>query len=118
MGSVTRYGIIAYRFIFITTYNCNFCLLHTAGYEKGWQDFLCGNHSRNLPIDAFNRRFEAYMKATLGPDLEAAKSRGGGFSRVEPSGTQILRSICKLTHIGRKQYAKGNVLLIRFFRVR
>jgi hypothetical protein len=52
------------------------------------------------------------MKATLGPDLEAAKSRGGGYSRVEPSGTQFLRSICKLTHIGRKQYAKGNAFLI------
>ncbi len=25
-------------------------------YEAGWQDFLCGNHSRNLPVDAFNRR--------------------------------------------------------------
>ena len=42
------------------------------------------------------------MKATLGPELEAVKNRGGGFSRVEPSGTQFLRSICKLTHIGRK----------------
>jgi hypothetical protein len=52
------------------------------------------------------------MKATLGPDLEAAKSRGGGYSRVEPSGTQFLRSICKLTHIGRKQYAKGNAFPI------
>jgi len=27
-----------------------------AEYEAGWQDFLCGNHSRNLPVDAFNRR--------------------------------------------------------------
>ncbi len=27
-----------------------------AEYEVGWQDFLCGNHSRNLPVDAFNRR--------------------------------------------------------------
>ncbi len=25
-------------------------------YEAGWQDFLCVNHSRNLPVDAFNRR--------------------------------------------------------------
>jgi hypothetical protein len=25
-------------------------------YEAVWQDFLCGNHSRNLPVDAFNRR--------------------------------------------------------------
>ena len=51
------------------------------------------------------------MKTTLGPDLEAAKSRGGGYGRVEPSGTQFLRSICKLTHIGRTQYAKGNAFL-------
>ena len=27
-----------------------------AEYETGWQDFLCGNHSRNLLVDAFNRR--------------------------------------------------------------
>jgi hypothetical protein len=51
------------------------------------------------------------MKATLGPDLEAAKSRGGRYSRIEPSGTQFLCSIRKLTHIGRKQYAKGHAFL-------
>ncbi len=24
---------------------------------SGWQDFLCGNHSRNLHFDAFNRQY-------------------------------------------------------------
>ena len=51
-----------------------------------------------------------YLKEKLGPELEMAKSRGGGFTRVEPSGTQFIRSICKLTHTGRKQYAKGTLL--------
>jgi hypothetical protein len=32
------------------------------GDSVGWQDFLCGNHSRNLHFDAFNRLFTAYMK--------------------------------------------------------
>jgi hypothetical protein len=30
-----------------------------ANDEKPWFDFLCGNHVRNLPIDEFNRLFEA-----------------------------------------------------------
>jgi hypothetical protein len=76
-------------------------------FQIGWQDFLCGNHTRNLPVDAFNRRYETYMKAKLGPALEAAKYRGGGYTRIEPSGILFIRSICKLTHVGRKQYAKG-----------
>ena len=32
------------------------------GYVVGWQDFLCGNHSRNLHFDAFNRNYTAHMK--------------------------------------------------------
>jgi hypothetical protein len=52
-------------------------------------------------------RFDTYLKEKLGPELELAKGRGGGYTRVEPSGTQFIRSICKLTHTGRKQYAKG-----------
>jgi hypothetical protein len=47
-------------------------------FQIGWQYFLCGNHTRNLPVDAFNRRYETHMKAKLGPALEAAKYRGGG----------------------------------------
>jgi hypothetical protein len=42
--------------------------------------------------------------------LEAAKYRGGGYTRIEPSGILFTRSICKLTHVGRKQYAKGCIL--------
>jgi hypothetical protein len=32
----------------------------------GWQDFLCGNHSRNLHFDAYNRSFTTFMKELLG----------------------------------------------------
>ena len=31
-------------------------------YAVGWEDFLCGNHSRNLHFDAYNRGFAAYIK--------------------------------------------------------
>jgi hypothetical protein len=32
------------------------------GYSVVWQDFLCGNHSRNLHFDVFNRLFTACTK--------------------------------------------------------
>ena len=31
-------------------------------HERPWLDFLCGNHSRNLHIDAYARNFETYVK--------------------------------------------------------
>jgi hypothetical protein len=31
-------------------------------HEREWVDFLCGNHSRNLHIDAYARNFESYVK--------------------------------------------------------
>ena len=38
---------------------------------------LCANHSRNLPIDAFNRLYEDYLTETLGGDFEAAVKATG-----------------------------------------
>jgi len=75
---------------------------------SGWQDFLCANHSRNLHFDAFSRGFTALVKQQLGDGLAAAKLRSGGRLRIEPDGEAFLRSICKLTHVGPKQYAKGD----------
>ena len=34
--------------------------------ERCVLDFLCGNHARGLPVDAFNRRFEDWIEAELG----------------------------------------------------
>ncbi len=31
-------------------------------HEHEWQDFLCGNHSRNLHFDAFLRLFKVHIK--------------------------------------------------------
>ena len=76
--------------------------------EHAWCDYFCGNHSRNLQFDAFGRLlYEAYIKRQLGAGLEAARLKSGGRVRVEPSGEAMLRTICKLTHIVPKQYAKG-----------
>ncbi len=75
---------------------------------SGWQDFLCANHSRNLHFDAFSRGFTAYVKQQLGDGLAAAKLCSGGRLRIEPDGEAFLRSTCKLTHVGPKQYAKGD----------
>ncbi len=74
---------------------------------SGWQDFLCGNHSRNLHFDAYNRAFTTFMKELLGEGMAVAKMRSGGSMRVEPDGEAFVRSICKLTHVGPKQYEKG-----------
>jgi hypothetical protein len=63
-------------------------------------DHLCGNHSRNLPIAAFNRLFEAHMKPNYGEALKAAIKKSGGHARLEPSGPPLLRSMCKLGHKG------------------
>jgi hypothetical protein len=69
--------------------------------EKPWFDYLCGNHTRNLPIDAFNREL-------LGEDFAALAAECGTQTRVEASDVLLLRSLCKLTHKGHKQYAKGD----------
>jgi hypothetical protein len=78
---------------------------------SGWQDFLCGNHSRNLHFDAFNRHYTQYIKGLLGEDMGRASLKGGGRLRIEPDGESFVRAICKLTHTGPKQYEKGNVPL-------
>ena len=80
--------------------------------EHAWCDYFCGNHSRNLQFDAFGRLYEAYIKRHLGHGLEAARVKSGGRVRVEASGEALLRTICKLTHIGPKQYAKGSTLSV------
>jgi hypothetical protein len=81
---------------------------NTAKADKPWFDFLCANHVRNLPIDEFNRLFEDYIKRTLGEELQQISRDGNGRTRVEASGLLLLRSLCRLTHKGHKQYAKGD----------
>jgi hypothetical protein len=50
--------------------------------EKPWFDYLCGNHTRNLPImNAFNREFEAYLKRVLGDDFAALAAECGTQTR-------------------------------------
>jgi hypothetical protein len=54
--------------------------------DKPWFDFVCANHViRNLPIDEFNRLFEAYIKQYLGEELAQITRDGNGRTRVEAS---------------------------------
>jgi hypothetical protein len=71
-------------------------------------DNLCGNHTRGLPVDAFNRLFEKYLNDNLGSEFAAAAAASGRGSRLEMSGTALLRSLAKLAHHGRGEYAKGD----------
>ena len=68
--------------------------------EKPWYDYLCGNHTRNLPLDQWNREFEAYIKEDLGEVIAELQKAGGGRTRVEGSGILLLCAMCHLTHTG------------------
>ena len=48
------------------------------------------------------------MKRTLGVELHQISRHGNGRTRVEASGLLLLRSLCRLTHKGHQQYAKGD----------
>jgi hypothetical protein len=76
--------------------------------EKPWLDYLCGNHSRNLSLDEWNREYESYIKEELGDAILEVQKAGGGRTRVEGSGILLLRAMCRLTHMGHKEYTKGD----------
>ncbi len=47
------------------------------------------------------------MKELLGEGMAGANLKSGGKLRLELDGESIVRAICKLTHVGAKQYEKG-----------
>jgi hypothetical protein len=73
---------------------------------KACFNFLCGNHTRNLPIDRFNLLYGKWLESILAPGMREACS--GATVRLECNGIQFLRSVCRLTHNGPQQYAKGD----------
>ena len=73
---------------------------------KACFDFLCGNHTRNLPIDRFNLLYTKWLETTLGAGMREAQS--GASVRLECNGIHFLRTVCRLTHHGAQQYAKGD----------
>ena len=76
---------------------------------KKMHDYLCGNHSRNLPVAAFNRLFETHMKLNHGEALKATINKFGGHARLEPSsGPPLLRSTCKPRHDGFGAHHEGD----------
>jgi hypothetical protein len=54
------------------------------------------------------QEFDAYLWRKLGEDIAALTAEYGSNTRVDASGVLLLRSLCKLTHKGHMQYAKGD----------
>jgi hypothetical protein len=75
---------------------------------KATSDYLFGNHSRNLPVAAFNRLFSAFFTEELGADFEAAVAAGNDRARFEKDGPAFIRSIAKLAHDAHGAYEKGD----------
>ncbi len=59
-------------------------------------------------MDELNRQFQTYITKELDESMKAIQMESGGRSRVEASGILFLRSLCRLTHTGHAQYAKGD----------
>ena len=53
--------------------------------------FLCGNHTRGLPMDELNRAFDQWLRDELGEAFKEAAAFSGSRSRLEASGTAFLR---------------------------
>ena len=59
-----------------------------------------------MPIDRFNELYDKWLLQDLGQAMRDAKS--GSAVRLECNGIQFLRTVCRLTHNGPMQYAKGD----------
>ena len=68
---------------------------------------VCANHSRNYPIDEWNRKFEKILSSTLSEDFNTCIEQSGPMARLEKNGTSFLRSFVKLVYGGRGAYEKG-----------
>jgi hypothetical protein len=68
--------------------------------ERSWFNYLCGNHTRNLLLDQWNREFERYIKDELGEAISEVQKSGGGRTRVEGSGILLRAYFCCAQCVG------------------
>ena len=47
--------------------------------ERCVLDFLCGNHTRGLPVDAFNRRFDGWIEKEQATNLQQQQAKVAGM---------------------------------------
>ena len=59
-------------------------------------------------MDELSWLYQEYINQELGESIKTIQVESGGRSRVEASGILFLRSLCRLTHTGHAQYAKGD----------
>ena len=70
-------------------------------------DFLCANHTRQLPVAAYRRRADTWLADELKEDIAKAKIDYPN-ARLETTGSSFLYSIQKLIHCGYGSYYKGH----------
>ena len=53
---------------------------------KACFDFLCGNHTRNLPVVRFNKAYNKWLYLQLGEQMRVAKQAAGMFKPIPSVG--------------------------------
>ena len=71
-------------------------------------DFLCGNHTRQLPVAAYIRLVDKWLGEVLGEKMSLIKQQVNPRLRLETKSSTLRHSIQKQTHCGWGTYAKGD----------
>ena len=71
-------------------------------------DFLCGNHTRQLPITAYFRLVDKMLQEELGEKMKEIKQKVNPMLRLETNSCSLRHSMQKELHRGFGTYAKGD----------
>ena len=71
-------------------------------------DFLCGNHTRQLPITAYIRLVDKWLHREVGPTMIEIKQKVNPMLRVETNSCSLRHAMQKQLHRGFGTYAKGD----------
>ena len=78
-------------------------------------DFLCGNHTRQLPITAYFRLVDKMLQEELGEKMKEIKQKVNPMLRLETNSCSLRHSMQKELHRGFGTYAKGDGESYRLF---
>ena len=71
-------------------------------------DFLCGNHTRQVPVAAYIRLVDKWVGEVLGEKMSLINQQVNPRLRLETKSSTLRHSIQKQTHCGWGTYAKGD----------
>ena len=79
--------------------------------------FLCGNHTRQLPVQAYIRLVDIWLAAKLKPEMAKAQEKYPN-ARLETTSTSLIYSAQKLVFDGFLSYFKGDGDMFKAFLAR